>query len=375
MGVQGNGMFKRAASIAIMLLVVVLGLVEIVSHDAKAVSGTITVAPGETKYVSFDTASTGDLLLWSLTIDTWSTIFQKWLETPGGGHVAIQDVDGYWADADGVWRLGFSIDPSGWWSATVSYGIYQCNPSVTIASPADGTCVDQPTILVSGTTEGWADKVEISIDNVHWIEGDMSNANWNIQITLPEGTSTIIAKETIIWGGQWFSTTYGGRTIVYDKTPPAVGSLLPSEQSKFRKDNIWLSWQGADSLSGIDHYEVKIDDGLWVNVDTSTSYHFSDLQDGWHTYYVRAYDRAGNYADAGASVKTTADALSIDGPYYGIPLIAIIIAVILVAVFVVLKFVRKPKLAPPAPPAEPPLENPPASENPYERKGDGDTGK
>jgi hypothetical protein len=111
-------------------------------------------------------------------------------------------------------------------------------------------------------------------------------------------------------------------------------------------------WQGADSLSGIDHYEVKTDDGLWVNVGTSTSYHFSGLKDGWHTYHVRAYDRAGNYADAEASVKTTANALSIDGPYYGIPLIAIIIAVVLVAVFVVLKYVRKPRLTPPTPPPE-----------------------
>ncbi len=349
-------MFRRGLSIAIVGLLTISALLVMVPGGTDAASGTITVAPGETKYVSFDTASTGHLLLWSLYVDTLSTIFQEWLENPSGSHIAIQDVDGYWVDVDGVWRLGFSIDSSGWWSATVDYGLYQISPSVAIASPAYGTYVNQPTILVSGTTEGWADKVEITIDKVHWVESDMYGANWNKQITLPEGTSTITAKETIIWGDYWFTTTTGGLTVTYDRTPPALGSILPSELSKFRKDNIWLSWQGTDSLSGIDHYEVKIDDGLWVNVGTSISYHVSDLNDGWHTYHVRAYDRAGNYVEAGASVKTTANVFSIDGPYYGIPLIAIVIAVILVAVFVVLKYVRKPKFSVPASPSEPPPE-------------------
>lgn len=345
--------------ICALIILALFGCLSLLPRTAMATSGTITVNPGQTLYVGFGPGGAGDLLLWSMSISTWSTIFTYWLEKPDGTHLTVDALtSGEFTDVGGEWRLGFSIDASGWWSATVTYEVYHITPRITVSSPASGACVNQPTVTVSGTTEGWANKVEVTIDKVHYVEAERSATNWNKQITLPEGTSTINAKETIIWGDYWFSTTSGGVTVTYDKTPPAIGSVLPSQEFKFRKDNIWLSWEGADSLSGIDHYEVKIDDGLWVNVGTSTSYHFSDLKDGWHAYNIRAYDRAGNYAETGASVKTTGNIMSIDGPYYGIPLIAIIIAVILVALFVVLKYVRKPKQAPPSPPPEkPPLDS------------------
>ncbi|MBD3192130.1 MAG: hypothetical protein GF308_15905, partial [Candidatus Heimdallarchaeota archaeon] len=46
--------------------------------------------------------------------------------------------------------------------------------------------------------------------------------------------------------------------------------------------------------TGIDHYEIRIDSGSWVDKGTSTSHSYTGLADGGHTVDVMAYDGAGN---------------------------------------------------------------------------------
>jgi hypothetical protein len=62
-----------------------------------------------------------------------------------------------------------------------------------------------------------------------------------------------------------------------------------------------MSWTATDALSGIGHYEVSIDGISWIST-TSTSYHFSGLEDGCWILYVRAYDAAGNLGERSTSV-------------------------------------------------------------------------
>ncbi len=62
-----------------------------------------------------------------------------------------------------------------------------------------------------------------------------------------------------------------------------------------------ISFSTNDSHSGIDHYEVKIDNGKFS--EQSSPYTLPLKADGIHTVTVRAYDRAGNFRDASIKCK------------------------------------------------------------------------
>lgn len=66
--------------------------------------------------------------------------------------------------------------------------------------------------------------------------------------------------------------------------------LSPSEGSVITSSSIAVSWIGVDMGSGIDHYEIRLGYGSWVNVGKDTTYTFSGLGDGNHMVEVRAID-------------------------------------------------------------------------------------
>jgi len=60
-----------------------------------------------------------------------------------------------------------------------------------------------------------------------------------------------------------------------------------------------MRFETVDNLSGIDRYEIKIDDGEWSNAAKlkAASYVLPKLLPGEHIILVRAYDKAGNYTE------------------------------------------------------------------------------
>ena len=86
-----------------------------------------------------------------------------------------------------------------------------------------------------------------------------------------------------------------------DATPPAVNITYPVDNPLLADGSVTLAWTGSDNVSGIDRYEIRLDDGPYINVGAATSFPFRGLTPGMHYFYVVAYDRAGNsnryYAD------------------------------------------------------------------------------
>ena len=82
--------------------------------------------------------------------------------------------------------------------------------------------------------------------------------------------------------------------LIVDFVPPTLQIISPSVGCKVKSSKITVVWIGSDADSSIDHYEVKVDEGAWVNVGNNTSYNFTDLADGSHTVHVNAIDKAGN---------------------------------------------------------------------------------
>jgi hypothetical protein len=78
--------------------------------------------------------------------------------------------------------------------------------------------------------------------------------------------------------------------IKLDKTP----SLINVTGFQTHDSELTISWIGSDDLSGIDHYEIRLDEREWINMGMNTSYTFKDLASGIHIIYIKAVDRAGN---------------------------------------------------------------------------------
>ncbi len=128
------------------------------------------------------------------------------------------------------------------------------------------------------------------------------NELWNYTVVYSLRSSPAIGDGVLFIGGD------GGLYCMGDAIPPSVSISSPSEASVLSSGDVTITWSGNDTGSGIDHYEIRLDSGSWLNVGTSTQYAFSSLSDGAHTVYVMAVDKAGNTAKA--SVNFTVDTLA-----------------------------------------------------------------
>ncbi|MEM3594289.1 MAG: Ig-like domain-containing protein, partial [Candidatus Jordarchaeaceae archaeon] len=154
---------------------------------------------------------------------------------------------------------------------------------------------------------------------------------------------------------QNYTFAYAARTI--ETTPPTVNINSPAEGAVLPTSSVEVTWAGSDNL-GIDHYEVRIDGGSWINVGVSTSYVFSGLSNGSHTVEVRALDLAGNDAtDSVSFIVSLPPAAPVDLSAIillvlvqlmrqpGVPLVYVAIGgfalVVIVAVGVVLMLLRR----------------------------------
>ncbi len=81
--------------------------------------------------------------------------------------------------------------------------------------------------------------------------------------------------------------------IIRDKVPPYAEFLSPANGSYFNVTDITFEWNGTDNF-GMNHYEIRIDGGAWIDVDLQNEYTFAGLDEGIHTVDLKAIDLAGN---------------------------------------------------------------------------------
>jgi len=83
--------------------------------------------------------------------------------------------------------------------------------------------------------------------------------------------------------------------IKLDKTAPTMSITSPLNDSEVKSSTVTVAFTGLDETSGISHYEIRLDDGSWINTGTNTTHTFTELHDGSHIINVKANDAAGNY--------------------------------------------------------------------------------
>lgn len=84
-----------------------------------------------------------------------------------------------------------------------------------------------------------------------------------------------------------------------DATPPEPFQITLPDGEVTANPTPRILFDTIDKTSGIDRYEIKIDDGDWFNAATLkvASYVLPKLGPGEHKILVRAYDKAGNYTE------------------------------------------------------------------------------
>lgn len=96
----------------------------------------------------------------------------------------------------------------------------------------------------------------------------------------------------------WSGTTH--YKVQIDTNPPNPFQPVtdPVGESSVRPT---ISFSTTDALSGIDHYEVKLDNGAFFQ--SSNPYRPDRISSGEHTFTIRAVDKAGNFTDGSAKVR------------------------------------------------------------------------
>jgi len=83
-------------------------------------------------------------------------------------------------------------------------------------------------------------------------------------------------------------------SLTMDNTEPEISFISPSNKSAVDSSTVDVSWNGFDSGSGIDYYEIKIDGKEYSYKGTSTSHTFSNVSEGNHNIRIKAVDKLGN---------------------------------------------------------------------------------
>ncbi len=209
-------------------------------------------------------------------------------------NITVYDSAG-WSSSDEI-----LVHTSGFFISILSPSNWDAFNTTWVVVEWDYGQIDTVTILLNGTPHATvpASTRSYNITNLY-------ESVWNITLVGTNATTLEQTSDTVM--------------IYIDMTPPYVNILTPKDDELLNTSDVYVEWEGYDQetsgSSGIDHYEVRADDGAWINVGTATSYTIT-LTEGSHRIYVRVYDRAGNvaldYVDI--TVDTTPPSIAITSP-------------------------------------------------------------
>lgn len=210
-------------------------------------------------------------------------------------------------------------------------------PVLTLNAPAQGALLRASYALVAwqatDATSG-LDHYETRLDDGAFVTNGVAGSR---NVTgLSEGTHrmTIRAYDR---AGNFAEDSV---TFVVDTVAPNLTIGLPAPGEFVTTDDYTFIWSATDATSGIDHYEVWLDGGVPI-VIAEERVVIGGIADGQHTFYVRAFDRAGNVAEASVTFQTDKNPFSLTGPYRGLPLLVLLAVVIALLLLLLLWWKRR----------------------------------
>jgi len=206
--------------------------------------------------------------------------------------------------------------------------------SIAINGGASYTSTNTVTLDLSATdaTSGIAE-VRFSNDNTTWTPWEAYTASRTWTLTNGDGIKTVyyqirnnagLVSAHLDW-------------IELDTDAPEILEIFPDNGTEIEASTITATWIGEDETSDIDHFEIRLDDGPWINTGTNMTYTFTRTNDGSHVLDIKAIDKANNYGQV--RIRFSVNTSLIGGPGWidDIAVFGILIFLIAVAVFLFIK--------------------------------------
>ncbi|MGA1819745.1 MAG: hypothetical protein ACMUHU_01920 [Thermoplasmatota archaeon] len=192
-------------------------------------------------------------------------------------------------------------------------------PEVVITSPANGTAFNVTSVRI--TWVGVDDLLGIEHYDVRMDDSAWENVGMQTFHThsgMAEGAHELFVRAVDRAGNEKIVSVH----VIIDLTDPFLEVLEPQEGGFVNSSRVAVSWEGADPLSGIAGYMVKLDNGSWIDVKMAEGSIFRNVSQGYHYIEVQVRDRAGNTnrtrVDFGVDV--TPPELSISYPFEALEL-------------------------------------------------------
>ncbi len=261
-------------------------------------------------------------------IDT-EKVTVEWSTTGGIGpkHHSIRIANDTWLDigsntqhtfsniSDGELRVELKVEDNVGSNATdtVHLIIDHTPPLLETDYPLEGDI-----IVNNNVTIGWSGEdaiTGIAYYEIRWDGGDWLNVSANNTHTindLKDGEHTV---EVRAWDHAKHQTTKMVNFSV-NTSPPDLKVISPENDSIYTFDTVIIEWVGDDEVSGISHFEVRLNHGEWFGVEQNTTHTLDKLSDGNHIVEVRAWSNAGHQttSDVNFIVDTRAPDLRITYP-------------------------------------------------------------
>ncbi|MBN1389078.1 MAG: right-handed parallel beta-helix repeat-containing protein [Candidatus Thermoplasmatota archaeon] len=211
------------------------------------------------------------------------------------------DIGNYWRDwrgpdseRDGIVDLPYTIGATGALMPQDHYPLATC-PVVTPPTNLSITTVDKKLMI------SWSEPDQTAFFKIR---------SYKIWI----GTGTLLGHQaTVNAGSLYYHHIFAQPGVEYHYMVTAVNQLIESDPSEVvrgtleidpttvnitspingsfhSKKDITVEWEVFDNGSGLDHFEIKLDEGMWKEVELNRTKLFTDLQEGMHTVHVAAID-------------------------------------------------------------------------------------
>jgi len=180
-------------------------------------------------------------------------------------------------------------DNAGNWNiSTIDIIVDTEPPKLQIIAPLDNSFLNNSMVKIiinaSDPLSG-VNKSYVKIDNYSWYI--VKNNSYNLYV--PQGKHIIWVKSEDAAGN--LAITHA--EIIVDTEPPEITLFFP-EEVNIKYNPIIINWSGKDNY-GIDHYEIKINNGSWINMGEKTTYIVENPVEGKYRILLKAVDKAGNY--------------------------------------------------------------------------------
>ena len=235
-------------------------------------------------------------------------------------------------------------DPSSPYSLAFDTASLTDDPDVWVCAKASDN-MEESAWEISASSIGVDNTAPITASALAGLLGDNGwyTGSVTVSLTASDGLSGVSATSYRVDGGSLQSYTgpfiVGGdgiHTVEYssvdaagnaetsqqvqlslDGTPPQALFTVPAENSWQAQPSVAVRWTGTDATSGVDRYIVTVDGGVPITLSAQDlELMLTGLPEGLHLIELRAFDRAGNFADATLhfGVDTTPPTVAVSSP-------------------------------------------------------------